>query len=501
MNIYVKKRRWKLLLFLAGVVIISLSLYYTNSIVEKIAKEERVKVKLWADAIQKKASMVNYTENLFEKLKTDERKKIELWAKANKKIMVAAYNEDITFYAEIISNNTTIPVILTDENGKITAANNVDFSRDTVKVLTGKLKEEFSVYPPIIYNYYGKARVYLYYKDSRIFSELKTVLNDLIKSFISEVALNSASVPVIITDSNRTSVIAFGNIDSTKVDEPMYIKKTLSEMRNQNEPIQIQLANYGTSYIYYKNSYLLMQLRYYPYIQFLIIGIFLLVAYIMFSTSRNSEQNKVWMGLAKETAHQLGTPLSSMLAWVEIMKQKNIENECVTEMEKDVQRLEQITERFSKIGSPPKLEETNIVSVIYDSIAYLKSRTSKKINYNINLPANQEIMLPLNANLFGWVIENLCKNAIDAMDGNGDIDIDISVEDAKIIIDVSDSGKGIPKSKYKAVFRPGFTSKKRGWGLGLSLAKRIIENYHNGRIFVKNSTLGHGSTFRITLKK
>jgi len=501
MNIYKQKRRWKLLLFIVGVIIITISLWYTDNIVHKIASEERSKVKLWADAVQKKASMVNYTENLFEKLKTDERKKVELWAKANKKIMDAAYNVDITFYAEIISNNTTIPVILTDENGKITAANNVDFNKDTVKYLTGKLKKEFTVYPPIVYNYFGKNKVFLYYKDSKIFSELKTVLNDLIKSFISEVAMNSASVPVIITDSTLTRVIAFGNIDSTRVDDKAYIGKTISEMRAQNEPLQIDLANYGKSFIFYKNSFLLTQLKFYPYIQFIIIGIFLLIAYLLFSTSRNAEQNKVWMGMAKETAHQLGTPLSSMLAWLEIMHQKSLDKECVAEISKDVERLEQITERFSKIGSPARLDEENIISIIYNAIGYLKSRTSKKVSYNINFPEDYKIIAPLNAPLFAWVIENLCKNAVDAMDGNGKIDVDIAIEGKNIIIDVSDTGKGIPKSKFKSVFHPGFTSKQRGWGLGLSLAKRIIKDYHNGKIFVKSSVLNKGTTFRIILNK
>jgi two-component system, sporulation sensor kinase D len=501
MNIYRQKRRWKLLLFFAAIIIITVSLWYTNTLVLKIASEERQKVRLWADAIQKKASLVNYTENLFDKLKVDERKKVEQWAKANKKIMDASYNEDITFYAEIISNNTTIPVILTDETDKITAANNVDFNKDTVKYLRGKLKEEFTVYDPIVYRYYGKAKVYLYYKDSKIFSELKSVLNDLIKSFISEVVINSASVPVIITDSNKTEIIAFGNIDSSKVKEKLYLKRTLWEMKFQNEPIQVQLANYGKSYVFYKNSYLLTQLRYYPYIQFAIIGIFLVIAYILFSTARNSEQNRVWTGMAKETAHQLGTPLSSLLAWIEIIRSKNVDTKTINEMSKDIERLEKITERFSKIGSPPKLQEENIVKAVYESINYLKSRTSKKVCYNINIPENHNIIVPLNSHLFGWVIENLCKNAVDAMDGNGNIIIDISEEGKHVYIDVSDTGKGIPKSKFKAIFNPGFTSKQRGWGLGLSLAKKIIENYHRGKIFVKSSVINKGTTFRITLKK
>ena len=388
MNIYTQKRRWKLLLFFTAVIIIMVSLWYTNSIVQKIASEERQKVKLWANAIQKKASLVNYTGSLFEKLKADERKKVELWAKANKKIMDASYNEDITFYAEIVSNNTTIPVIFTDDKGKITATNNVDFDKDKFKYLTGKLKKEFTIYPPIVYNYYGEAKVYLYYKDSKIFSELKSELNDLIKSFISDV-INSSSLPVIITDSNKTEVIASGNIDSSKVKDKSYLVKTISEMNFQNEPIQIELANYGKSYIFYKNSFLLTQLRYYPYIQFSIISIFLLIAYILFSTSRNSEQNKVWMGMAKETAHQLGTPLSSLLAWVEILKSKEVDAKTISEMSKDVERLEKITERFSKIGSPPKLQEENIVKVVYESINYLKSRTSKRVSYILGVGSRE----------------------------------------------------------------------------------------------------------------
>ena len=222
--------------------------------------------------------------------------------------------------------------------------------------------------------------------------------------------------------------------------------------------------------------------------------------------------------MAKETAHQLGTPLSSMLAWIEILKSKNADSKTVTEMSKDIERLEQITERFSKIGSPPKLEEENIVKAVEDAVNYLRSRTSKKVCYNIKthisnqipVSGNQssvsdnqfaDLKIPLNANLFSWVIENICKNAVDAMDGDGVIDVDISAEEKWIYIDISDTGKGLHKSKYKAIFQPGYTSKQRGWGLGLSLAKKIIENYHDGKIFVKNSVINKGTTFRIALKR
>ena len=253
--------------------------------------------------------------------------------------------------------------------------------------------------------------------------------------------------------------------------------------------------------IFHKDSYVLTQLRYFPYIQLAIIGIFLLVAYLLFSTARRSEQNQVWAGLAKETAHQLGTPLSSMMAWVDYLEAKDIGSETIEELRKDVNRLSTITDRFSKIGSNPTLVPENIVSVIYSSVSYLKTRTSQKINYYINVQPEQSILVPLNLQLFEWVIENLVKNAVDAMTRQGSITIDIIEEDKVVNIDVADTGKGIPRNMFRTIFNPGYTSKQRGWGLGLSLSKRIINDYHNGKIFVKNSTLGKGTTFRIVLKK
>ncbi|MFC1734457.1 sensor histidine kinase, partial [candidate division KSB1 bacterium] len=293
-----------------------------------------------------------------------------------------------------------------------------------------------------------------------------------------------------------------GDIDSVKImNDPEYISKMLAEMESQNKPLSIDLPELGTSYIYYEDSYLLTQLKFYPYIQFFIIGLFLLISYILFSIARKSEQNQVWVGLAKETAHQLGTPISSMIAWIELLKLKGIDDETIGNINEDITRLETITERFSKIGSAPKLEKQNVVKVIYDTIAYVKSRTSIKVDYRINLNEDAVIEAWLNDSLFKWVIENLCKNAIDAMDGKGTITIEIVDDNALVNIDITDSGKGIPKSKHKTIFHPGYTSKKRGWGLGLSLSKRIIENYHDGKVFVKSSVSNKGTTMRIILKK
>ncbi|NTW31154.1 MAG: HAMP domain-containing histidine kinase [Bacteroidetes bacterium] len=500
MDIYVQKRKWKWLLLAFAFVIIGASLWYTSVLADKIAKDERKKIETWAEAVQKKASLVRYTKDFFEKLKTEERKRVELWAEATKRLIQANNTEDLTFYSEIISGNTNIPVILTDEKGNITAAKNVDFNLDSIKILSGNLKKEYSVYEPLTVSY-GYKKSFLYYKESKLFTGLRNVLDDLIKSFISEVVVNSASVPVIITDSTGSEIIAFGNIDSLQIKNKEFVEKTIASMRQHNKPIRIELSGYGQSYVYYKDSYLLTQLKFYPYIQFLIIGLFLLAAYILFSSARKAEQNQVWVGMAKETAHQLGTPLSSLMAWVEIFRMKNIDPEAIKEIEKDVFRLQTITQRFSNIGSLPKLEEENIVAVIYEAVKYISTRTSKKVHFSVNLPEEFSCLIQINKPLFEWVIENLFKNAIDAMDGEGQIDIAITDDSGIVYIDISDTGKGIPKSKFKTIFKPGFTSKQRGWGLGLTLSKRIIEIYHNGKIFVKSSVIPKGTTFRIVLEK
>lgn len=500
MSIYTKKRRWKLFLFISAVLIVTASIWYSNILVVKIAADERQNIRVWAEAVQERANLVKYTENFFESIKTEERKKVELLAEATKRLVYADDEEELTFYSEIISSNTTIPVIMTDNQLNITGANNVDFDQNEITVLEGELKEEFTVYEPVKVISYGNIS-YLYYKDSHTYTDLKNYLDDLVQSFFSEVVLNSASVPVIITDSTMINVIEYGNIDSLKIRDSAYVAKTLAEMIDENDPIEIDLVEQGKRYICWKNSYLLTQLRYYPLIQFGIIGLFLFIAYLLFSTARKSEQNQVWVGMSKETAHQLGTPLSSMMAWIELMKLKQLDNKIVTEIEKDVERLETISERFSKIGSTPKLAPENIVGLVYRVAEYLKTRTSKKIGYTISPPVSKEILVPINFHLFEWVTENLFKNAVDAMGGSGTITIKITEDIKKVYIDVTDTGKGIPRSSQKEVFNPGFTSKKRGWGLGLSLSKRIIENYHKGKIFVKSSVIDKGTTFRIILKK
>ncbi len=501
MNIYTRKKRWKWILFILAVIIVSVSLWYTNILVSEIAKDERNNIRIWADAIYQKAELVNYTDRFFDQIREEERNRVELLADAYRILTVVNESEVLNFFIKFVRENTTIPVILTDANGKIKNTINVDFNTDSVIYLQGELRREFMVYPPVKIIYEPDNSDYLYYKDSKLFSELRVIIDDLIDSFFSEVVLNSASVPVIITDSTRTHVIEYGLLDTIKARDTLYLKRTLVHMASDNEPIEIELADQGKRFIFYQNSALLTRMMYFPYFQLGIIAMFLIIAYIFFSSARKSEQNQVWVGLAKETAHQLGTPLSSMIAWIELLKMDGHTSETVNELTKDVERLQKITDRFSKIGSEPRLKNENIVMVIYDSVDYIRSRASKKVHYHIQQPAEQEIFAPINLHLFEWVIENVCKNAIDAISGDGNIDIDIREEEKLVLIDIADNGKGIPKSRFKTIFNPGYTSKKRGWGLGLSLSKRIIKDYHKGKIFVKSSIINKGSTFRIILRK
>ena len=279
-----------------------------------------------------------------------------------------------------------------------------------------------------------------------------------------------------------------------------FLRSELNEIKESgDEPIEINIIG-DKQWIYYKDSALLYRLRYYPVYQLGFIGLFMFIAYFMFSASRRSEQNKVWAGMAKETAHQIGTPLSSLMAWTELLKEKEGTEQMVTEMEKDIQRLETITERFSKIGSKSELQKRDIVSLVSQSIEYLKARMPVNTEFDIQVPG-KEIIIPLNSVLFEWVIENLVTNAVDAMKGKGKISVSITEEENKIVINISDTGDGIDRSIIKNIFKPGVTSKKRGWGLGLSLSKRIIEEYHKGSIFVMKSEKGKGTTFTIRLPK
>lgn len=387
MDIYYRKQRWKLYLFLFAAIIGIGSLLYTNRLVKLLAQEEQKKIELWAEATRRLADLRDITDP-------------------------NTLQSDPAFPLDVVQYNTTIPVIIADQ---------------------------------------------------------------------------------------EDNIMAHRNLDSLKMLNPFYGEKQLEKMKSENEPIEIDL--FGISqYVYYRNSTLLVQLTYYPYIQLGVILLFILMAYLAFNASRRAEQNQVWVGLSKETAHQLGTPTSSLIGWVELLKEKHPDKKLVSELEKDAGRLEEITERFSKIGSKPVLKDANILEVLKESVAYLDSRTSDGVIFSFDT-TNKDHKVPLNRVLFQWVVENLCKNSVDAMDGKGNINISVSDQLKQVYIDFEDTGKGIPKNRYKTIFKPGYTTKKRGWGLGLSLAKRIIEIYHEGKIFVLNSETGKGTVIRIILQK
>jgi len=498
-NLYTNKKRWKWALAVIALLLIGISLWYTNRLVKSIADQETRQVKMWAAAMEQHAVMMQSTEEFFNKVSEQEQLRVDLLANAYRRVIDISTNENTAVYLDIIRNNISIPLVITDTKDNIIFSSNLPPSQEGKKVFDAEMKHAYSKFHPIkIDPGYGSVQ-WLHYNESLIYTELKAVLEDMINHFMEEITLNSVGAPVIITNEDQTKILSYGNLDSILMQDTNYVHRQLEIMRDENEPLQIEFMNTGKATIFYRTSDLVEQMRYYPVIQFFVVALFILIGYLLFSYARRSEQNQVWAGMAKETAHQLGTPISSLMGWVELLKMQDEPFVGTEEMEKDIERLQIVTDRFSKIGSVPVLEPTDINSVIRDTMDYLQKRFSK-FDFEINLPKN-ELIIPLIPSLFRWVLENLTKNAIDAMGDRGKITLDLFDDGDHIHIDVSDTGKGIPKSQLKQVFNPGFTSKKRGWGLGLSLAKRIIEDYHKGKIFVKSSVIGQGTTFRITLKK
>ena len=480
--------------------VIAVSLWYTNRLVKSIAEQETKQVKMWAAALEQHAVMMQSTTEFFNKVNEQEQLRVELLANAYRRLMDISSNENTATYVDIIRNNISIPLVLTDGKGNILSTNNLPPDQEGKTVFDAEMKQAYSTFPPIkIDPGYGIVQ-YLYYNESRIYTDLKNVLEDMTDHFMEEITLNSVGAPVIITNEDQSQILGFGNLDSIQMQDTNFVKQQLAIMKEENDPLQIDFMNTGKAAIFYRTSDLVEQMRYYPVILILVFTLFLLIAYLLFSSARRSEQNQVWAGMAKETAHQLGTPISSLMGWVELLKMQEEPFVGTHEMEKDIERLQIVTDRFSKIGSVPVTEPTDINYLIRDTMDYLQKRFSKKFEFEINLPEG-ELIMPLIPSLFRWVLENLTKNAVDAMGDKGKITLDLIDDGDHIHIDLSDTGKGIPKSKINQVFNPGYTSKKRGWGLGLSLAKRIIEDYHKGKIFVKSSIVGEGTTFRITLKK
>ena len=375
-------RNVKYLLIVVAAFIAATSLFVSNALVNDLKREEEAKMKIWASAM---SSLIN-----------------------------AANNADVTLEQEILTGNSTIPVIFIDDKGSIISYNNVNIPQgaDTLSVLMERA----------------------------------------------------------------------------------------AGMRASGKSIPVPMGSLGVYSACYDDSEILVQLSYYPYVQLAIVLLFFIVCFVAIISSKRAEQNRVWVGLSKETAHQLGTPISSLMAWATVLKERYPADELLPEMERDVARLQRVAERFSKIGSMPEPTSEDLVAVVEGAVEYVKRRSPAKVEYRLEFP-KRPLLVRMNAPLIEWVIENLCKNAIDAMDGNGCITVTLSQNSDKAFIEVADTGKGISKANRKRVFEPGYTTKKRGWGLGLSLAKRIMEEYHKGRIFVKKSAQGEGATFRLELKK
>lgn len=327
-------------------------------------------------------------------------------------------------------------------------------------------------------------------------SELATMDTDCDVKFVQSVITRNTTIPVILTGDSLTDILSYRNIDLENTDSGQ-LKQMAKEFAAINAPIEIDLGNGEKQYICYGESKLLKDLSYYPIVYIVVFLLYALLLTVVLIVLKRAEQNRVWIGLTKETAHQLGTPISSLLAWTEILKSRYPEDDMLPEMEHDVQRLRTIAERFSQVGSKQELAISDLNAVTKKAFDYMRARISKKINMEFSATGNIQVML--NAPLFEWVMENLCKNAVDAMENDGTIRVQVRQNGNCAVIDISDTGKGLPMKNYKRIFYPGFTTKKRGWGLGLSLAKRIIEEYHHGKIYVKHSEIGKGTTFRIEL--
>ena len=513
MNLYSKKQRWKIGLLSIALILIALSLYFSNTIVQKVSTRERYRVTQWAEAIKKKAELVQLTNQTFTQLRDQEKDKMELWALATKQILKPIEDMGMPDYEipfKIIGNNENIPVILYDNQSKeVSEFRNLgfefeDFKKQHPHQNDSLLKVLFNKRLIHIANSWKnqisieidkKWTIICAYTDSKEITKLENNRDSLIKAFNKELKTNKGAVPVLLVNAENKKIIASNipNISNQNV------RNHIQRLKINNKPISIVFSSKQNSLLYYDDSPELKQLQYFPYIQFIIFSLFIFVGYLILNTFRKAEQNQVWAGMAKETAHQLGTPLSSLLAWVEYLESMELDPTITSEMQKDVARLEQVANRFSKIGSTTQLENTDIVQTVSTVFNYLKTRVSSKISFEFSATSS-EILVPHNPALIEWVIENICKNAVDSMETEGRLKINIHSSENEVYIDIQDTGKGMPHNQFKTIFKPGFTTKKRGWGLGLSLVKRIITEYHKGKVFVLHSEIDKGTTFRITLK-
>lgn len=519
MNLYSNKQKWKIVLLILALLLVGVSLFVSNRIVSKVREREKERAEQWAGAIQKKVELVQLTSSTFDELRDNERQKMELWINATKEVSSLSSNlnadqRDYDFPLSIIQKNTNIPVIVLDNENNVSGSRNLNFDTTNIRMKfpnlnTRELMKKFDdslVSLSKIWKqknpsfsieiFEGLVMTYVY-DDSKVIQQLEKERDTLINSFNNDLINNEGLVPVLLVDSLAQKIIGTNIQDFDTIEKPL--SAYISTMKKDNEPIQIKVQNQSINWLYYGKSPELKQLQYFPYIQFLMIGLFAFIGYLIFSTFRKAEQNQVWAGMAKETAHQLGTPLSSLMAWVQLLESQGTDPMIIQEMQKDVLRLEKVTDRFSKIGSGATLQEASLSETLSTLMTYLRPRISDKVDISTDIP--KEIITLHNPSLIEWVVENICKNAVDAMEAEGKLFVQLMDDGTTVHIDIKDTGKGLPANLHKRIFEPGFSTKKRGWGLGLSLVKRIVSEYHNGRVFVLESSPNNGTTFRISLPK
>ena len=496
MKLYSNKFRWKIILIGIALIVIVLSLFYSNRLISKIHQKETEKAKQWAETIRKKGELVSLTNQIFNELREKEKQQAQLILEAQMLIsekMDLTKNVDVEFAQQVIKSNRTIPIAYLSGDD-IAQCINIDTNgrKDEIRSFIEECrKQERSKKIEIADDIFME----FIYGESTELVRLNKESDSLLESFNKELLNNDYLIPLILMDKSNSTIITT-NISSAEWNN-MGMEKYLKEF--PYDPISFDFGS-GEILLYYKDSKEVVYLKWYPSIQFVIVGLVVFMAYFIFSTYRKAEQNQVWAGMAKETAHQLGTPLSSLMAWMDHLEGKGVDKMTLAEMSKDLDRLSKITDRFSKIGSETRLEKKNLIDTINQSTQYLKSRLSQKIAIQF-YAQNEEVLVHHNVQLIEWVIENICKNAVDSMKGVGLIEITLQEKSSAIVLDIKDEGSGLSRSQYKTVFEPGYSTKKRGWGLGLTLVKRIIEEYHKGKVFVHKSELRKGTTFRIVLTK
>ncbi len=484
---------WKRLAVIVLVVVLLFSLLYTYKLVKKVEGNEKENARIWVQTIKQQRKLLADLEMLFKELDDEEQKKLRLWAKAIKRLpSIDNKDRDFSLVFDLVKNNKTIPVLLTDQRRNVLHSRNIEASYGITSLDT-VLRLMRKQYRPIAIQLPDGGWNYLYYSQSKIHKDINLVFDELLNSYLHEIEHNVVSVPVLYTDKTKTKILAYGNLDKNEKFENEHLTTQIEALKIAVEPIKI-----GEEFLFMEETNLLAMIKFYPVIFIILILCFALVLYFYLHSESRYERNFLWVGMSKETAHQLGTPISSLMAWVEVLKEQYKNEVGFQEIEKDVDRLELITDRFSKIGSRPKLDTGDLITEVNYVLSYMKPRISPHVQLSTT-SSSTSLLVSYNKQLLGWVFENLIKNAVDAMSGKGELQLNLFKENQKVIIEIEDTGVGIKKSSHKKIFKAGYSTKKRGWGLGLALTKRIIKEYHQGKIFVKASSEGKGTTIRIEL--